>query len=88
MGVTLRCFIERSRSLATALSPVYTLYCDFESKLDCGRLLRCANVGLSASRSMSADGSGRMLMAARKMVKSQTPYYVISTNQDDLFKVQ
>lgn len=32
------------------------------------------------------DGSGRLLMCARKMWKSREPHYVISTNMDDLYR--
>jgi len=32
------------------------------------------------------DGSGRLLLSARKLLKSRESHYVISTNQDDLYK--
>ena len=32
------------------------------------------------------DGSGRLLLSAKKLLKSRESHYVISTNQDDLYK--
>mmetsp|Transcript_20503 Transcript_20503/g.25877 ORF Transcript_20503/g.25877 Transcript_20503/m.25877 type:complete len:335 (+) Transcript_20503:430-1434(+) len=32
------------------------------------------------------DGSGRLILSARKVLKSKTPYYVISTQREDLYR--
>ena len=57
-ATVVRCFIERTRSGAHALFPLYKLYADHE------------------------DGTGRLLLAARK-VPAASPYYAISTAASD-----
>ncbi|KAG5175871.1 tubby C-terminal-like domain-containing protein [Tribonema minus] len=74
-GQVLQCFIERSRASMGTTSAF---------------MLPIAMPTLSLTPIYSLyvempDGTVRLLMAARKVLKSKTPHYIISTRRDDLF---